>query len=291
MSLELVRVKTGDGILLDGRLDLPEPFLPQNQPVDAWLIVHGTGSNFYSPGLLEQFAQEAVDRGQAALRINTRGHDIICTLPGCQTPMSGGAAFESISDCIEDIRTWIEELVRRGLKRVALVGHSMGGVKVIYSQAHDPHPNVVSIVGLSPPRFNHASWQALSFTQPFRDDFRRASELVSSGRGEELMLVEQPLPLWLTASSYVAKYGQHDHYDFVPLLHRLICPTLLLVGTESVASTPAFAKLPENVAKLQETLRNLHLKLVPGGNSNYSGQWEVPARLALDWVSSLTPAK
>lgn len=291
MPLEFTRVKTGDGILLDGRLDLPEPPLPQKQPVDAWLIVHGTGSNFYAPGVLEAFAEQVVKAGHAALRVNTRGHDIICTLPGSKAPMSGGAAFETISDCVEDVRTWINELARRGFSRVALVGHSMGAVKVLYAQAHDPRPNVVAVVAISPPRFNHASWQAMAHTQPFRDDFRRATELVAAGRGEELMLVQQPLPLWLTAASYVAKYGPHDRYDFVPLLPRIAVPTLLLVGTASIASSPAFAPIPDAVKELQRSQSNLKLQLVPGAGVSYADQLDLPARIALDWAKSLAAAR
>lgn len=201
--------------------------------------------------------------------------------------MAGGAAFESIADCVHDLRAWIDELVRRDFQSVVLVGHSMGGVKAIFSQAHDPHPNVAAVVGVSPPRFRHAAWQASPQAAAFRDHFQRATELVESGRGDELMLVQQPLPLWLTASGFLAKYGPHDDYDFVPLLPRLGCPTLLIVGTESVASSPAFESVPDAVRRVQTSHQHLHLQLVPGANTGYSGHLDVPARLASEWFASV----
>jgi len=97
------------------------------------------------------------------------------------------------------------------------------------------------------------------------------------------MLVQQPLPLWLTAAGFLAKYGPHDDYDFVPLLSRLSCPTLLIVGTASVESSPAFESVPEAVRQLQISQSHLHLELVLDANTGYSKHLDAPARLASEW--------
>ena len=285
--MELIRTKTADGVLLDGSLFRSSATSESSGGPVVWLLVHGTGSNFYSSGVLHSFAEQLVHRGCSVARINTRGHDIISALPGGRTPLSGGAAFESIADCVHDLRAWVDELIRRDFQRIVLVGHSMGGVKAIYSQAHDPHPNVMAVVGISPPRFCHAEWQSSPQATAFRDHFRRATDFVASGRGGELMLVQQPLPLWLTADGFLAKYGPQDDYDFVPLLPRLTCPTLLIVGTASVESSPAFESVPNAVRQLQASHRHLHLRLVPGANTGYSGHLDAPGHLASEWFASV----
>ena len=282
LSMELIRVRTADRVLLDGSLQRAVAAESSSQNT-AWLLVHGTGSNFYSGGVLQTFAEQLVIAGHSVARINTRGHDIISALSGGRSPLSGGAAFESIADCVHDLRAWVDELIRRDFSRVVLVGHSMGAVKAIFSQAHDPHPNVVAVVGVSPPRFCHAEWQSSPQAQLFRDHFARATELVEAGRGDELMLVQQPLPLWLTAAGFLAKYGPHDDYDFIPLLPCLNRPTLLIVGTQSVASSPAFESVPVAVREMQASSPHLDLQLVPDANTGYSGHQDVPARLALEW--------
>lgn len=275
MNVELIRAKTVDGVLLDGSLQRAiGPTTTSNRTV--WLLVHGTGSNFYSSGVLQSFTEQFVRGGHAVARVNTRGHDIISSL-------HGGAAFETVSDCVHDLRAWVDELIGHEFSRVVLVGHSMGGVKAIFSQAHDPHPNVVAVVGVSPPRFCHAEWQSSPQAAAFRDHFRRATKLVEEGCGEELMLVQQPLPLWLTAAGFLAKYGPHDDYDFVPLLSHLSCPTLLIVGTASVESSPAFESVPEAVRQLQISQSHLHLELVLDANTGYSKHLDAPARLASEW--------
>lgn len=286
MNVDLIRVKTSDGVLLDGSLQRPEVPASGTENV-AWLLVHGTGGNFYSSGVLAVFAEQFVRVGSAVARINTRGHDIISTLAGGRMPLSGGAAFESIADCVHDLRAWIDELVRRDFQRVVLVGHSLGGVKAIYSQAKDPHPNVLAVIGVSPPRFCHVEWQSSPRAAAFRDHFQSASELVASGRGDELMPVRQPLPMWLTAAGFLAKYGPHDDYDFIPLLPRLTRPTLLIVGSESVESSPAFESVPDAVRKLQTSHRHLHLQWVPGANTSDSRHLDVPSRLAGEWFASV----
>ncbi|MBC7821811.1 MAG: alpha/beta fold hydrolase [Planctomycetaceae bacterium] len=290
MNVELIRAKTADGLRLDGSLQRPE-VLDSSAKNTVWLLVHGTGSNFYSSDVLRTFAEQLVCGGSSVARINTRGHDIISALPGARMPLSGGAAFESIADCVHDLRAWVDELIRRDFSRVLLVGHSMGGVKAIFSQAHDPHPNVAAVIGVSPPRFCHAEWQSSPHAAPFREHFLRATELVESHRGGELMLVQQPLPLWLTAAGFLAKYGPHDDYDFVPLLPRLIHPTLLIVGTASVESSPAFASVPDAVRQLQTSQPQLQFRLVSGANTGYSEHLDAPARLACEWFASVVNRK
>jgi pimeloyl-ACP methyl ester carboxylesterase len=289
MNVELIRTKTFDGVVLDGSLCRSrscEASESSGSPL-VWLLVHGTGGNFYSSGVLQVFAEQLAHSGITVARINTRGHDIISALPGGRLPLSGGAAFESIADCVYDLRAWLDELIRRDYQRIVLVGHSMGGVKAIFSQAHDPHPNVVAVVGVSPPRFCHSEWQSSPQATPFREDLRCATDLVASGRGDELMLVQQPLPLWLTAAGFLAKYGPHDDYDYVPLLPRLTCATLLIVGTASVESSPAFASVPDAVRQLQASYTHLHLQLVPGANTGYTRHLDIPARLAGEWFASV----
>ena len=77
--VELCRVTTQDGLHLDGALRVPDQRATQ-LPIDACLLIHGTGSNFTAPGLMETFAHQAVDAGLVSLRVNTRGHDLMARI-------------------------------------------------------------------------------------------------------------------------------------------------------------------------------------------------------------------
>lgn len=285
MPVELCRVTTPDGLLLDGALHRPSA--TTELPVDVFLLVHGTGSNFYAPGVLETFAEQSERAGVAAVRINTRGHDGMARIPGTQRSVAGGASYEIISECRLDIQAWIDELANRGFSRIGVVGHSMGGVKSIYALAHDAHPAVRCCIGISPPRFCHANFMHHPQADGFRADFQHAQQLVADGRGDELMTVKQPLPMLLTAEGFIAKYGPHDEYDYLHYLPKLTCPTLILIGTESVRTSPAFDGLPEELERLAVQHQHLELELIEGADTNYSACLEVPFERARQWLSEL----
>ena len=77
MQVELHRITTRDGCRLDGIWQAATR--PTRIGLDACLLVHGTGGNFYNSTLLEFFADRLRALGVGVLRINTRGHDGIST--------------------------------------------------------------------------------------------------------------------------------------------------------------------------------------------------------------------
>jgi pimeloyl-ACP methyl ester carboxylesterase len=282
--MELARVETADGVWLDG---LFEPADTAGRwPIDACVLVHGTGSNFYSPGVLDVFARQARVAGLATLRINTRGHDGLCTLRSRSGSRPGGAAHELIGEAHFDLTAWLDWLVARGSSRIVLVGHSMGAVKSLLLQAQSPHAAVRLVVAISPPRFHHATWQRHLRGELFRQDYQRAAELVARGEGHSYFTARQPLPYVTTAAGYLEKYGPEDRYDFVPHLPRITSPTLLLVGERSEHESPAFS---ETVSLLQHNARlagHVTVQRVPQADIGYRHNPEAPWRCFRDWITA-----
>jgi pimeloyl-ACP methyl ester carboxylesterase len=286
MPTELRRVISADGVFLDGALETPAIAATSNLPVDAFLLVHGTGSNFYDAGVLESFEQQASATDHAVLRINTRGHDGVSSIPATQGSVPGGAAYETIDDCRFDLHAWLDDLVSLGYSRIVLVGHSMGAVKSILTMATQPHSAVRYLVGISPPRFHHARLMADSRTDAFRADYARACRLVDEGCAEELMCVQQPLPMLLTANGFLAKYGPHDDFDVVTHLPNISRPTLIVVGSDSVKNSPAFADLPQAIDDVAKTNERLSVKIVEGANTGYSSHLDIPFACVERWLTS-----
>jgi pimeloyl-ACP methyl ester carboxylesterase len=186
-----------------------------------------------------------------------------------------------------DVDAWVNWLEAQGLARVILVGHSMGGVKAIYSQAHVPHPAVKGIVAISPPRFSHEWLLGGPGGESFAAEFARASQLVADGRGETLLTVTQPIPFVITAGGYVEKYGPESRYDCIPLLPRLQCPVLILIGSESIRTSASFAGSPEAITAVPQP--NIVCQIVKGANINYTGCDTVPFQRAADWLRRPPP--
>ncbi len=286
MPTELVRVTTSDNLFLDGALHLPDPDANNTLPVDAFILVHGTGSNFYAPGVLETFAEQAAAAGVAAIRINTRGHDNICSLPGPEGTIRGGAAFESIADCRIDLHAWINFALQRGYKRIALAGHSMGGVKSVYTMSVGPHPAVRFVITITSPRFKHANFAEHPQGGKFRGDFERARGLVEADEPFELLEVTQPLPMIITARGYLEKYGPQDTFDLLSHVPNVTCPVLMILGTQSVQQSLAFVGQPDAITELAAQHDHIQLELVEGASTNYAGCRDEPFLRTARWLSS-----
>src|SRR6516225_8609375 len=151
MLVDLVQTTTRDDIRLDGIYQSPAS-AAKSLPIDAFCLIHGTGSNFYSSSLLESIANRLVDLGTGVLRANTRGHDGISTAVTSRGGTRQGAAYEVVDDCRHDVAAWVAWLKERAGPRIGLIGHSLGAVKCLYALARQPELSPACVVAISPPR-------------------------------------------------------------------------------------------------------------------------------------------
>src|SRR6266496_2657500 len=109
--VELVQVRTADGVRLDVSLAVPKSSgARRNSAVDAVLAVHGTGSNFYSGAVFEGLTPKLLADGLAFLRVNTRGHDVVSAAATLAGPRRIGSSLEQVDDCRHDLAAWLEFL-------------------------------------------------------------------------------------------------------------------------------------------------------------------------------------
>jgi pimeloyl-ACP methyl ester carboxylesterase len=268
MLVELVRTKTVDGLRLDGAM-LP-PTSARTLTLDAMLLLHGVGGSFYSGSLFDRLAESLTARGIAVLRVNTRGHGAVSLIPTDGGQTRGGAAFETVSQCCYDVRAWIDWLAAKGFSRVGLLGHSLGAIKAIYSQAHDSHNMVVCVIAASPPRLSCSAFGNSERSVDFQDSLLTARQHVREGRPEALFTAKFPFPLLISAGSYLDKYGE-ERYNVVQLVGRLRVPTLFTYGAvELEQGGVAFAGLPEAIRDVSVE-RVPILVTIPGADHFYTG--------------------
>jgi hypothetical protein len=235
---------------------------------------------------MEAIAQRAVAEGLSVLRINTRAHDLIANLSTQYGRRLGGAAFEEVDDCRADITAWLDWALDQGFASTGLCGLSMGSVKSIYSQAHEPHAAVKRIVALAPPRFHHETWVGDPRGDAFREHLAQARELVSAGKADALMAIRQPLPIYLTAEGFLHKYGPEDTYDFVPLLERLRVPTRVVIGSGSMQSSPAFTSTPGAIGALKHCPPHVECVVLDGPDTPFHRYFDVAYLQVRDWLSA-----
>jgi alpha-beta hydrolase superfamily lysophospholipase len=266
---ELIRVTTGDGATLDGALGRSPAAAAQSIPLDAVCLIHGTGGNFYSSTFFELLAENLVQRGVAALRANTRGHDGISTLVTAKGAVRQGAAFEIVDDCRHDLAAWVSWLRQNVGPRVGLLGHSLGAVKSLYALANGL--DVEAVIALSPPRLSYSWFCQSARASEFLEGYRRAEALVHDGQPGALIEVRLPLPMHITAAGYCEKYGPDERYNYLNFLHAVRCPAVVLFGGKEVIDNMAFQNAPDEVARWRAKRPNLAVDVVAGADHFYTG--------------------
>jgi alpha/beta superfamily hydrolase len=220
----IVDTKTSDGIQLHGFY-----IAPAQASNAIWIIVHGVNGNFYSSTLLMHLAATAHEQGNAALLINTRGHDL-ASFGSTDMPARLGSMYETIEDARLDLEAWLAWCRSEGYSRAGAMAHSLGAVKVGYVLAHGLS-GLESWIALSPPRLN----TELLLNDPakrdvFREQLQEAQSYCDAGKDNHIMRVRFPLPNWVSARTFADKYGSGDKYDYLAWRHQLPIPTLWLFG-------------------------------------------------------------
>jgi pimeloyl-ACP methyl ester carboxylesterase len=286
--VDLVRTAARDGVQLDGSLQMPAAKAALG--VDAFCLIHGTGSNFYSGGLLNDVTERLLQLGCAVLRINTRGHDGISTAATAQGGKRFGAAYEIIDDCRHDLVAWVNWLRQCVGPRIGLLGHSMGAVKALYTAAREPALSPAVIVAISPPRLSYAAFCASSTAAEFLETYARADQLVADGAPDALMEVRLPMPFVITAGGFVEKYGPEERYNFLRFLNDVHCPTLITFGGKEIERNMAFQSVPHELETVAGAAASMQVRLIPDADHFYTGVRAELADLIEQWLRSTLAA-
>lgn len=277
--VEPAQAVTVDGLKLDGALYLPAAGEQAPLPVDAFLVLHGTGGNFYGSTLTAGLAPRMASWGAAVLAVNTRGHDLAYMAGTNRGRKLQGSSHELVDECRFDIAAWTDWLQARGMPRIVLVGHSLGAVKALYAMAQDDPPPVARVAALSPPRLSHAHFSQSARAERFLAEHAQAENMVREGRGEATLDATVPLPYPITAASYVDKYGVEERYNILRFVDRVRAPVLFTFGTLELRSE-AFAGLPEALAPAGGANPVRQVAVIGGADHVYTGvQLDLAARI------------
>lgn len=288
MLVDLLTVKTSDGVALDGVLRVPPSGARNVLPVDIVIMHHGVGGNFYRESFQDAIGEEFLQRGCTVLRVNNRGHDLAYNAPPPHQRL--GAAYENVDQCRLDWKAWIDFAQARGFTRIGVWGHSLGAVKTIYYLATENDQRIARAVASSPPRFSYSAYCTRADGALFEAAVRNAQELASAGKEDALFAIEVPTSAIMTTRTYLDKYGPEERYDILKHLPKTEIPLLITIGglegREGQADRFAFGGLADKVAALVKGSNTKTFHLVEGADHFYTGVtdrlWTVVER----WLSS-----
>jgi pimeloyl-ACP methyl ester carboxylesterase len=288
-QVELVEIRTADGVRLDGALANPQSGADLNSrqrlPVDAVLTVHGTGSNFYGSSLFGPLVPKLLADGLSVLSANTRGHDTVSNAATTQGPKRLGSAYENVDDCRHDISACCNFLVSRGLKSIAIVGHSLGAIKAVHALTHSPHAAVKRLIAISPPRLSHQYYLNSEHREEFLTQYHAAEQAVAAGDRDRLLDVAFPLKFLFSAANYLDKYGPAERFNVLNQIDKLRLPSLFVFG-EVELTDANFRGLPEAVAAAASPTQEIQVVTIGGANHSYTGQIDELSYKIRAWLTA-----
>ena len=228
MLVELVSLLNDDALCLDGAFYAPTGDGDRAGTVGAMLLIHGSRGNFYD-GATKSMAQDLSAHGYACLPLNTNAHDTAWYNPGSRE--FKGNAFEVLADTCIDLRAGIDHLTERGYRRIGLLGHSMGAVRVAYYAATQDDGRVATVVPVSPVRLSYSYFMESEDAEEFATNIEIARRLIARGEPEGVFRVDHPIPQLFSAASFLDKHGPEEKYNLINHAHGIRVPMLTLNGS------------------------------------------------------------
>ena len=291
---ELVTTMTSDRVRLDGFFCDPKsqaadyPFqTTENLPIDGAVVIHGLSGNFYKSRLLKHFASQTLSRGLPTVMANTRGHDYLNSTARMGRAQTLGSAVEDVSESQFDLHAWAEFLADKGCKKVLLLGHSLGAIKSLYAQAHNPNPAVAALACLSATRLSEPALLASEKGDSFRELLNKARNLVDDQKGDELLFVDFPFPTWMSAAAYARKYGSGDSLNWVRYANAINVPTLCVFGQIEMAENPAFMGMQHDLDEITAALENFRVEIIESADHFYSARALAASEKIMEWLMSV----
>src|SRR5712691_6469591 len=203
VPVSLVRVRTSDGVWLDGVIAEPR----RRRDV-ALIWVHGLGSVFSSGQPLIRLLSTRLNAvGIAYLKLNNRGHDTVAR----SGRRLAGAAFERFGESVEDVRAAIALARGAGYERVILAGHSTGANKVLHYAARARDRRVIGLILLGPVSDVAAEMKRVGR----RELQRRVAVAERIARRDPNALVPRAFGFW-SARRYLSLYRPGGTEDVFP---------------------------------------------------------------------------
>jgi alpha-beta hydrolase superfamily lysophospholipase len=180
------------------------------------VLIHGYGGNFYSEPTAS-LARGLAERGFTTLAANVRDHD-------------AGPKTSLFEENRWDEQAAVDELARRGMAPLAIVGSSLGTNRVLYYVGETGDPRVRAVVLLAAVG-NAFEWNVRQFGRARATQvLDEAQRLQREGRGRELMLIDLgPLGKALyTADHLVSLRGPQTRSDPFTNIAQVTAPVLLV---------------------------------------------------------------
>ncbi len=238
------------------------------------ILVHGYGGHFYG-AYFPLLAQAAAEQGITTLALNMRDHDT-------------GPKVSDFADNQTDIAAGVAHLRSLGLRKIVLLGQSMGTNRVLYYQAASADPAIVATVLVSGPG-NLFQWNVWQFGhEKAQQSVDEALRLRAAGHDRDLMLVDLgPLGKALYTPRYLLSLrGPEAKSDPYQNISKVKSPVLILQGK---ADKLIALDIAERLRKAAGDNPKVTMAYVEAADHGFSQQQPVLVGRVLGWIKAVVP--
>ncbi|PIQ72556.1 hypothetical protein COS50_02615 [Candidatus Roizmanbacteria bacterium CG03_land_8_20_14_0_80_35_26] len=293
MKGELVRITTKDGLELVG-------FFIDKKSDIAVLHFHGTSGDFYTHKFVEVEGEKLAKENISFLTANNRGHDVYADIRKHKngkvewTQIGGG--FEKFEDCLLDIDAWIDFLIKRGIKKIILQGHSLSQ-KILYYQYVKKNPNVIGQIHLSPQNDDGLMYYALG-EKKYQEINKKIKQIIKEGRGNEVLPKEYSPVSYVTSAQmyhgYLTDYGagtltpyHNPQSKNWQVLEKTTDPLLVIFGSKDAYMKPSSETAAKLMKEKAKSAKSVMVKLIKGATHSYLCYEKELVEIIFDWIKNI----
>ena len=289
MKTSLHRIIAKDGLGLQGILYEPE------QKTDTVLAhVHGMGGNFYENKFLDALAETLTDNGIAFCPFNNRGNGFITefvkSVDDKKDYIRIGNSFEKFEDSLIDIDAHIGFLEEQGYKNIHLSGHSLGAPKVAYFSSQPDRRKLESVIFISP---SDMLGLVREEKQRFEEDIKTAQEMISNGKGGEIMQKQVWDSYPISANTYIDLFGDkslaaifnfHNKDLGFDVLSKIKIPIFTSMGGKDDVLVIPIEDIMKIIKEETNSSSKVEHEIVGDAGHDYFGYEQDLANAILGWV-------
>ncbi len=290
MKVDFVRFRTPDNIELRGWLS--------NESGETVIIhIHGMSGNGYENHFLDNLREVSTKNSLSFFAIDTRGSGIISSFWKSDGEDSwgngtklGGSCYEIFGESEQDIQGAINYLKSIGKTKFILMGHSLGGSKVVNFLSSKNRPEVIAAILLAPT--DMVGWANIdSKNQTY---LKKAKELLTQGKGEDLVgsqcwqdetpISAQTYPTICEEGSAVDIYGRGRKSP----LENIEIPMLIPYGDADIGITEIDGKIEkwqERVDKIKN--KNTQISIIKGAAHSFAGHEDELAKIVEKFLNKI----
>lgn len=291
MKGELVKVITSDGLELKG-------FFSDQKSDVAVFHTHGTAGDFYTHDFVEVEGEELSKKKLSFLTANNRGHDVFADIRhhknGKVEWIQIGGGQERFEECLFDIDAWINFLIKRGVKKIILQGHSLGPNKNIYFQAKNPNKYIQGFIHLSPQNDAGLMKSKLG-DEKYKKINLMIEEMIKNNRGNKILAKELQELCPISAQAYSGYFIENGIGNLFPyhnpdnknwtILNKIKELQLLIFGSDDPYIKPSVSKAIEVFKSKINKSSLFKSNIIKGASHSYLGYEKKLVEVIFSWIS------